>query len=269
MRKLILVGLIGFAGVANAAGTEEEMIVTGIRGSLQKASDVKRDAPSISDSIQAEDIGKFPDQNIAESLQRITGVSISRENGEGSKITVRGFGSKFNTVQLNGRTLPSGERGKEFDFQVLPAELISGVDIVKASRANVTEGSLGAYINAKTLRPLDSPGGHASLSHQASYQDVAEDLNSRTTLALSNTYFDDTLGFSIAASGVNTSSRLDSYQSALWGRQSVDNELSPNAGIAYENGTPLAATDQFWYPGRLRFAMTEEERGRDGAHAGP
>ncbi len=86
-------------------------MVTGIRGSLERAMDIKRDSAGVVDAISAEDMGKFPDTNLAESLQRNTGVSINRVNGEGSEVTVRGFGGGFNLVTLNGRQMPSANVG--------------------------------------------------------------------------------------------------------------------------------------------------------------
>eukprot|EP01035_Chromulina_nebulosa_P046446 gene46446-62921_t len=88
----------------------DEVVVTGIRASLERSIAIKRDSTGIVDAISAEDIGKFPDTNLAESLQRITGVSINRRNGEGADVTVRGFGPQYNLVTLNGRkqTIPSG-----------------------------------------------------------------------------------------------------------------------------------------------------------------
>src|SRR5690554_2566915 len=99
--------LMGMSSVALAQDNIEEIVVTGIKGSLQRAMDIKRDAQGVVDAISAEDIGKFPDTNLAESLQRITGVSIDRVNGEGSKVTVRGFGPDYNLVTLNGRAIPT------------------------------------------------------------------------------------------------------------------------------------------------------------------
>ena len=90
-----------------AEDAAEEVVVTGIRGALEKAMDIKREAVGVVDAISAEDMGKFPDTNLAESLQRITGVSIDRSNGEGSKITVRGFGGDNNMITLNGRMMPA------------------------------------------------------------------------------------------------------------------------------------------------------------------
>lgn len=97
----------------------ETILVKGIRGSQLKALDLKKSSDDLVDSIVAEDIGKFPDTNVAESLQRISGVSISRNGGEGSQVTVRGFGPQFNTVLVNGRRLASETAGRGFDFSLL------------------------------------------------------------------------------------------------------------------------------------------------------
>jgi TonB-dependent receptor len=100
------------AGQAIAeANSIDEVVVTGIRGSLERAMDIKRDSAGVVDAISAEDMGKFPDTNLAESLQRTTGVSINRVNGEGSEVTVRGFGGGFNLVTFNGRQMPSANVG--------------------------------------------------------------------------------------------------------------------------------------------------------------
>ncbi|MDO3380915.1 TonB-dependent receptor [Gilvimarinus algae] len=160
----------------------EEVVVTGIRASLERAMDIKRDSAGIVDAISAEDIGKFPDTNLAESLQRITGVSIERNNGEGSRITVRGFGPDTNMVTLNGRTLPGGtayggssgadssSRGgnfRAFDFANLASEAVSGIQVYKTSKANITTGGIGATVNISTTRPLENPGLTASLGAKA------------------------------------------------------------------------------------------------------
>lgn len=99
--------LFGAGAIAQENQPLEEVIVTGIRASLDRSMDIKRDSKGVVDAITAEDIGKFPDANLAESLQRISGVSIDRRNGEGFQVTVRGFGPQFNLVTLNGRTLPT------------------------------------------------------------------------------------------------------------------------------------------------------------------
>lgn len=163
---------LGSNNMANADDSTvlEEVVVTGVRASLERAMDIKRDSAGVVDAISAEDIGKFPDANLAESLQRITGVSIDRVNGEGSQVTVRGFGAADNMVTLNGRTMPagytygggsgaggtSGGATRAFDFANLASESVSGVEVYKTGRASVPTGGIGASINVKTLRPLGS-----------------------------------------------------------------------------------------------------------------
>ncbi|MFN6971131.1 MAG: TonB-dependent receptor plug domain-containing protein, partial [Rheinheimera sp.] len=136
-----------------ADSAEIEVIqVRGVRGSLQEAADIKRNSMGVVDAISSEDIGKFPDTNLAESLQRISGVSISRTNGEGSEVTVRGFGGDNNMVTLNGRTMPSattygagsgadgttrGGSARAFDFSNLASESIRAVEVYKTGKANI------------------------------------------------------------------------------------------------------------------------------------
>jgi len=153
-------------------GSGEEIVVTGIRASLRSALETKRNAQGVVDAISAEDIGKFPDTNLAESLQRITGVSIDRQNGEGSTVTVRGFGPEYNLVVLNGRQLPTSSLGdgasppasRSFDFANLASEGIAGVEVYKTGRAAVPSGGIGSTINIKTPRPLDRAGTRGSLA---------------------------------------------------------------------------------------------------------
>lgn len=166
----------------------DEVIVTGIRGSLKASMNVKRESTGVVDAINAEDIGKFPDTNLAESLQRITGVSIDRVNGEGSRITARGFGPGFNLVTLNGRAMPTadvvvvgsggdGEYGsftsRAFDMSNLASEGVSGIEVYKTGRAAVPSGGIGATINIKTMRPLDSPA-QASFGVKAMFDTSVE-----------------------------------------------------------------------------------------------
>ncbi len=151
---------------ADEAPAEEEIVVTGIRASLIKSLSLKRDTLGVVDGISAEDIGKFPDTNLAESLQRITGVSIDRNIGEGSRVTVRGFGPDFNLVLLNGRQMPASGLGscceapasRSFDFANLASEGVAGLQVYKSGRATLQTGGIGSVINIQTPRPLDRPG---------------------------------------------------------------------------------------------------------------
>ena len=146
------------------ADTLDTIYVTGIRASLESSMNLKRDAQGIVDGIVAEDIGKFPDTNLAESLQRISGVSIDRTaSGEGSKVTVRGIGPDHNLVLLNGRQMPgallngfSVSNSRAFDFANLASEAVSAVEVYKTGLASNPTGGIGATINIKTARPLES-----------------------------------------------------------------------------------------------------------------
>ena len=155
------------------ARTLDTVVVTGLRNSLEESMNIKRDTPGIVDAISAEAIGKFPDTNLAESLQRITGISIERRNGEGAQITARGFGPGYNLVTLNGRQIPgadaysngdsvtggvgAGTRG--FNFAQLASEAISGIVVFKTGRADAPSGGLGATVDILTSRPLNLPTG--------------------------------------------------------------------------------------------------------------
>ncbi len=178
----------------------EEVTVTGIRGSLQRALDVKRDAVGVVDAIAAEDIGKFPDQNVAESLQRISGVSIDRSGGEGQYVTVRGFGPQFNSVLVNGRQIATENQGREFSFDTLAAELISGADVYKTPTAAMQEGGIGATINVKTARPLDMDGFKATGSIKGVYDDLTEETSPQASGLISNTFADGTMGVLLSLS---------------------------------------------------------------------
>jgi len=153
--------------------TGNDIVITGIRASLRQSQDIKRNAQGVVDAISAEEMGKFPDTNLAESLQRITGVSIDRSNGEGSFVTVRGFGPEYNLVLLNGREMPtsslSGGGGeapnsRAFDFANLASEGIAAVEVYKSGRVTLPTGGIGSTINILTPRPLDRPGMRGSIS---------------------------------------------------------------------------------------------------------
>ncbi len=162
------------SSLAAQAAASDEIVVTGVRASLERSIAIKRNSTGIVDAISAEDIGKFPDTNLAESLQRITGVSINRTNGEGALVTVRGFGPSYNLVTLNGRQLATanvqvvggdqnsdGAQGasRSFDFSNLASEGVRTLEVYKTGRASVPTGGIGATINVVTRRPLDGKGG--------------------------------------------------------------------------------------------------------------
>jgi TonB-dependent receptor len=278
-------GVSGYA-VAQDAGVEE-VVITGIRASLERSMDVKRDASGVVDAISAEDMGKFPDTNLAESLQRITGVSIDRTNGEGSRITVRGFGPDYNMVTLNGRTLPTGSayggssgadastRGgnsRAFDFANLASEAVSGVEVYKTGKADITAGGIGATINVKTTRPLDSDGFKATIGGK-----LVNDTTNRTgddvTPEVSGlvSWVDDAnvFGVSLTASYQErdsgfTGATVNDWTVSEWGGGSSKTIYDRTANDAIFKNAP-AVGQLYSRPNDVRYTFSDRERDRTNA----
>ncbi len=239
----------------------EVINVTGIRSSLDRALQNKRNSDSLVDGIAAEDIGKFPDQNVAEALQRITGVSISRTNGEGSQVTVRGFGPEFNQVRINDRLMASATKGRDFDFQQMPSDLISGADIIKTPTANMSEGSIGAQINIRTARPIDSDKLTVNFSAKARYNDLADEVDPQLTGIVSNSFLDNTLGVLLGVSYVESNNRTDmtgGVRSSVFDGRNGDVNGAP---IMDNAGNVISVTD-IRFPGRQEYRVETETRER-------
>lgn len=194
----------------------EVIVVSGIRSSLIKSKDIKMSANNVVDAITAEDIGKFPDQNVAESLQRITGVSIDRVGGEGQLITVRGMGPEFNSVLFNGRTLATTSGGRSFSFDILASELISGAEVHKTQSAKLQEGAIGATVNVTSLNPFDVPGFQAIGSVKALYDDMTGTTKPQFSGLVSNTFDDDKFGVLLSFSHSARESRSDQANTASY-----------------------------------------------------
>ncbi len=218
----------------------EEIVVTGIRASLQRSMDIKRDSKGIVDGISAEDIGKFPDTNLAESLQRITGVAIERDRGEGSKITVRGFGPDFNIVTFNSRQMPT-TGGRSFDFGNIASEGISAVEVYKSGRANVATGGIGAVVNVKTSKPLEMPGMRAVVSAKGVYDPgtrSGNSVNPEIAGLFSQTFAEDTIGIALSLSSQTRDGGTQSVTTqSFMGRSFVTQEDMDNNVTAAEWGS--------------------------------
>lgn len=272
--------------IAQTTGDEEtvmeEVIITGVRRSLTEAAAIKRESEGVVDAILAEDMGKFPDTNLAESLQRITGVSIDRSGGrgaegEGQRITVRGIGPDFNLVLLNGRQMPTSSlqatsinSSRAFDFSNLASESVSAVEVYKTSMATIPTGGIGATVNIKTARPLDIGDQSLSLGAKGVYDTSAEDASWSPEVSgiYSNVFADGKFGISVSAiyqereygynqagttSGWIPENRLD----PSW--QSLPGPGGPFAGN-YEN-LP-AESDLYSLPQNLTYITTQGNRER-------
>lgn len=208
------------AGGASAV-EGDEIVVTGLRRSLMKSADIKREADVVVDAITAEDIGKFPDQNIAESLQRITGVTIDRSGGEGQLLTVRGLGPEFNSTLLNGRRIASVSGGRAFSFDVLPAELMSGAEVYKTQSSFLQDGSIGATVDLKTARPFQFSGFQAVASVAGLYDGMSKKAKPQFSALISDTFADDTIGLLASVAYYKRASRYDQANTARYFKTSA------------------------------------------------
>jgi TonB-dependent receptor len=187
----------------------ENVVVSGFRSSLEQSLDMKRQATDSSDSILAEDIAKFPDLNVSESLQRIPGITLARDQGEGRQISVRGLNSTFTRVRINGMEALAttgsedvsggANRGRSFDFNVFASELFSQLTVHKTPSAEVEEGSLGATVDLHTAHPFDKPGFTMVGSAQAGYNDLSGGFNPRFAALVSDTFMGGRLGVLVSA----------------------------------------------------------------------
>ncbi|WP_019026104.1 TonB-dependent receptor [Colwellia piezophila] len=173
----------------------EVIEVTGYRASELKSRDLKREAVGVVDAIVAEDIGKMPDENVAEALQRITGISITRENGEGSQVSVRGMAPNLNRITINGKTLTSAGDDQSVGLEAFSSGLLERVEVFKTPGANQVEGSLGGSINLKTRRALDSKRRKIVVGAHADYSDLSQELDPKLQFTYIDQFFDKKFGF--------------------------------------------------------------------------
>jgi TonB-dependent receptor len=192
----------------------ELIVVRGIRGSMDWALDIKQESIGVSESIQSEDIGKFPDLNLAESLQRITGVSIDRSEGEGQFVTVRGMGPQFNTVLSNGRRLATDNQGREFSFDTIASELVTSVSVDKTFSASQPSGGIGSIINIKTAKPMASREFKVVGSLKATFDDNSQKTTPQGTIFFSNS--NDKLGWLFSLSHQTRKARINEVQTDGW-----------------------------------------------------
>lgn len=177
----------------------KEVVVNGYAASLERAIDDKFNAQNIIDGISAEDIGQFPEQNLAESLQRVTGVQITRNQGEGQFISVRGLDPKFTDTLFNGRQLPSGSGTRAFDFQVLTGDFAQKVDVYKSPTADLPESGLAATINVQSIRPLDFKEERGAVTVDGMFdQQTRSKVTPHLAGLYTNTFFDHRLGWLVA-----------------------------------------------------------------------
>jgi len=279
--------ILGFASVSAVAlsaqaqeaasapeGALEEIVVTGFRESLNAALVLKRDAVGAVDSIVAEDIADFPDLNLAESIQRIPGVAISRQGGEGRQISVRGLGPQFTRVRINGMealattggtdAANGTNRARSFDFNIFASELFNSIKVAKTSSADQEEGSLGATVDLSVARPFDYDGLTFVTGAQVGYNDLQEDVDPRATALISNTFADGKFGALLSVAYSDREFRDDGSSAVRW-----QNAGWTAANLASYQGTAPSLTDlnASFRPRIPRYDMYENTQKRLGVTA--
>jgi TonB-dependent receptor len=235
--------------MAQADSTMETIVVTGIRGSLQRSLDIKREAVGLTDAITMEDIGKFPDSNLATALERIPGVTITRaatmagvtSTGDATEITVRGMGPSFNETLFNGRRIPSANGGRAFDFSGLSADMVQALEVYKSPDATLSAGAIGATINVKYPVPFDKPGLTLTAAVSAKYQPNDGRISPNGNFLFSDTFADGKVGLLVA--GAYTKINRTQYQVSNWGW--IGSHVAPCqlSGYTGADCSKLASTD--------------------------
>ena len=246
---------------AKPVDTGATVIVSGIRASLSSSLTTKRIQDGVVDAVSAEDAGKFPDTNIAESLQRVTGVQIQRNNGEGRYISVRGLGPEFNNVLVNGRTMTSDTGGREFSFDLLSSDLISKALVYKTSQAFLPEGGIGSTVDIQTARPLSGKLGHSSVVNVSDSYDTNSKKNTPNISGMYSFANEDrTLGVTGSLSYTDRASKQNKAVNDAWNYRDV----SMINGDLNSKGLTMAdvTTKKLYMPQSYGFQQENESRKR-------
>jgi iron complex outermembrane receptor protein len=274
------------AAVAPAAPAASDdpvstVVVTGFRSSLQKALNLKQQAIGVRDSIVAEDIGKFPEANVAESLQRVPGVILNRDesSGEGQRISIRGLPTEYSVTTLNGApvnttsTSTIGSAARGFNYDVFASELFGRIDFYKSPLAELTEGGLGGIVDLQTPRPFDNPKRTVRYGITAGYNTMSEHTDPAAFALYSNTWGN--WGFLVGASHSGSMNNRSGFEATGGYNSSFNGSQSPvrgNFALALDYDSPLAnlggytrqQIDNALLPRIYRFYGSQNERTRDG-----
>jgi TonB-dependent receptor len=239
-------------------GGVEEIVISGQRAAIRRAEDIKLKSVGVVDAVSAEEAGKFPDQNVADALQRVPGVAVNRSGGESSQITVRGFGPDFVNVTLNGRTLATDAKDRAFNFDVLPSELISTAEVHKTASADIEEGGIGGTVNIVTARPLDFRGFHAAGSlagvNDSINHAVSGNVTPKASLLLGDSNEDHTFGWLVSAMYYKRNDQIQEVDTGGWYTGVNETKVNP----AYTSVS---------VPQTLALSLLHETRTRQGLSA--
>jgi iron complex outermembrane receptor protein len=254
---------MGTALAQDAQPTEEleEVVVRGIRASIRNSLEVKRDAIQSIDAISAEDIGDFPDKNVGEAVQRVPGVQITRQDGEGRAVSIRGADQSLIRVELNGisaLSLTVGG-GRDVDFRDIPVEFLQRVEVVKTPTADMTEGGIGT-VRVITRHPFDTAEGYLAGSVQGVYSNLADEYDPKVALIGSKTFFDNTFGVLLSAQYEQRNLDSNNARTTGWLRRAP---TATGPGATPGRGTDVNADGTLdWIPEIPRYINDRRETTR-------
>jgi TonB-dependent receptor len=240
----LLAGLVAqaYAQQQSAATTQQldTVVVTGIRASLESSANAKKNAVGFIDAITAEDMGKFPDSNIAESIARIPGVTMTREiTGEGLQIQIRGLGTNFTRILLNGAPVASASTGRtdtgsanrEVDMDFLPGELFSRVSVIKSPTASILEGGAAGVVDMRSARPFDRRGLRTAFTLTGTKNEQADKYGNRGSALVSNTW-GNTFGVLAGVAWSSNKVKTTGFESIGWTNANLSATQGASLGSA-------------------------------------
>ena len=285
-KSTLCLSILSAIGCANAFGVEitdeakikkdmEVIEVRGIRSSMAENLDVKRMSGSVVDAITAEDIGKFPDKNVADSLQRVPGVVIERDGGEGSSVSIRGLSSELTFTQLNGNFIASspGEPSRSFDYALLPSSMIESVEVYKSPEARLDEGGVGGTVLMHSRKPLSMDANSGVFNVESTYADVTKEYEPQFTGLYSWKNDNENFGVLVGYTYQERTNRTLSggTDANVWrytgGGQPTDingNAVDNNNGWDTINDANGNSYDGVWFPQVVRGSVLNEKREREG-----
>lgn len=237
----------------------EVIEVTGIRGGVVAGLEVKRDSNVMIDAISAEDMGKFPDANLAEALQRIPDVAIDRDGGEGRYVSIRGLGPEFTSVLFNGRRMATTEQTRAFSFDTIAADMVSELHVYKTQSASLREGGIGGTVDVRTARPLSYDGLNIRGTLKGLYDENSEESSPQASLIVSDSFMDETVG---ALFGVTYQERTSKTYSTNTGAIRNKGVFTQREPWAYTNLS--YAEDGLYRPLEINRNVRDESRERLG-----
>ncbi len=269
-------------GAPQQATDLDKVTVTGYRYSIEQSLDQKREANAVVEVVTAEDVGKFPDKNVADALQRVPGVIITRDGGEGKNVSVRGLSSELTLTELNGNYVASAETNgdptRSFNYTLLPSNMLSSAELFKTPEARLDEGGIGGTVILHTRRPLEQEANTGFVSAEGTWADTTKKTDGQFSGSYSWHDKDDRFGVFVGYTQQKRTVRTLGVDTSAWNWYSDDNEAHPATDV---NGKP-SNFDSYWWgesgfydqngkyytnfmmPNVVNFKSEKEERERKG-----